>query len=279
MKRLHQTLEEIKKSLAKLTTAWEDELSTAAIEALDRIPIKKSYSERDIATLLDNDFKVGKLLCRLFLGLSMDQFEMELHGRLGKGGTGVKRYQRDPSLFLGVLIDLGLPEVMTELVNRKLVWSDILVERLRSGRGKAIRGQRRGRGLEDFTETLIEKVFGSNYDTRCQFLGANGEVSKCDFAIPSKAQPCILVEVKGYGATGSKMTDIIGDLNTIIRERRHDTILLFLTDGITWLRRLSDLEKIVAMQNQGKIARIYTTKMTHQLSQDLEALKVEHGLG
>ena len=55
----------------------------------------------------------------------------------------------------------------------------------------------------------------------------------------------ILVEAKGYGATGSKMTDIIGDLDAVIRVKRHDTTFIFVTDGLTWNQRKSDLQKIV----------------------------------
>ena len=79
--------------------------------------------------------------------------------------------------------------------------------------------------------------------------------------------------VKGYGATGSKMSDIIGDLDAIIDAMRRDTWLLFVTDGVTWKSRLSDLKKIVERQNQGKIARIYTTKMREEFLADLKSLK------
>lgn len=67
----------------------------------------------------------------------------------------------------------------------------------------------------------------------------------------------------------------IGDLDAIIDAKRHDTSLLFVTDGTTWKARLSDLKKIVQRQNQGKIARIYTTKMAAQLREDLLTLKSE----
>jgi len=110
---------------------------------------------------------------------------------------------------------------------------------------------------------------------RCTFFGADGKTAKCDIAIPNRQRPRIIVEVKGYGATGSKMTDIIGDLDAIIDAKRHDTALLFVTDGTTWKARLSDLKKIVQRQNQGKITRIYTTKMVKQLREDLLILKNE----
>ncbi|EQD76906.1 hypothetical protein B1A_03199, partial [mine drainage metagenome] len=168
----------------------------------------------------------------------------------------------DKRVFMDALANMGLLNSMDETVNRPAVWSDILVERLRSGRGKAIRGQKRGRNLENFVEGIVESVFGQgNYETRCQFVGANGETAKCDFAIPTKTDAVVLIEVKGYGATGSKMSDVIGDLEKILKQKRHDTILILFTDGITWKRRIADLEKIIEMQNKGLIARIYTTLM------------------
>jgi len=164
------------------------------------------------------------------------------------------------------------------MINYKPVWSDILVERLRSGRGSAIQGIRRGRGLEDFAEAIVKEVFGASYALRCTFSGAEGKRAKCDIAIPDKARPRIILESKGYGATGSKMSDIIGDLDAIVEAKRHDTALLFLTDGTTWNARLSDLRKIIARQNEGKITRIYTTKMAAQLKADLAILKSEMGI-
>ena len=147
-------------------------------------------------------------------------------------------------------------------------------KRLRSGRGSAIHGQRRGRGLEEFAEALVREVFGEqSYETRCTFTGADNQTAKCDVAIPGRDRPRIIIEVKGYGATGSKMTDIIGDLDAIIDAKRHDTALLFVTDGTTWKARPSDLRKIVHRQNEGKITRIYTMKMREQFLEDLKSLK------
>jgi hypothetical protein len=54
-----------------------------------------------------------------------------------------------------------------------------------------------------------------------------------NFTIPSKSAARILLEAKGYGATGSTMTDILGDIRTIVAAKRPDTALLFFTDGLT----------------------------------------------
>jgi hypothetical protein len=103
-----------------------------------------------------------------------------------------------------------------------------------------------------------------NYEVRCTFRGHRGTTAKCDFAIPSKKAARILVESKGYGATGSKMSDILGDVHTIINAKRGDTALLFFTDGLTWKERQSDLRKLLELQNNREITRIYTYVMAEQ---------------
>ena len=241
--------------------------------------MKTSYTVDDLDGLLASDFRIGILIVRLFLGMSDDDMETALKDRLKAGGTGMKRFASERRRYLEAIADMGVLEAMAATVNRPLVWSDLLVERLRSGRGKAIRGLKRGRNLEDFVEAIVKDVFGEgNYETRCKFVGKEGETAKCDFAIPTKTDALILIEAKGYGATGSKMTDVIGDLTEIIKQKRHDTILIFFTDGITWNRRLSDLRKIISMQNNGSIARVYTTLMAEEFRGDLKTLKTEHGL-
>ena len=124
---------------------------------------------------------------------------------------------------------------------------------------------------------MIKEVFGSSYESRCSFQGVNG-LAKCDFAIPNKTQPLILIEAKGYGATGSKMSDIIGDVDAIIGAKRHDTSLLLITDGLTWKARANDLRKIIQRQNDGRITRIYTKLMRDQFKADLQTLKEEYGI-
>ncbi|GAM02834.1 MULTISPECIES: DpnII family type II restriction endonuclease [Sphingomonas] len=272
-----QTLDEIKASLSPLTVEWMDDAAREAMALLAELPVKDTYDRNDVAAMLDQGFDRGILCARLFLMLSKDAMTTALSKELPEG-YGAKRYKADRETFLDALDRLGLPDKMAATINYQPIWSDILKERLRSGRGSAIQGQKRGRGLEDFTEVLVREVFGDAYETRCTFTGADGKTAKCDIAIPDKNRPRIVIEVKGYNATGSKMTDIIGDLDAIIDAKRHDTTLLFVTDGSTWAARLSDLRKIVDRQNQGKIARIYTTKMQADFLADLEGLKGSMGL-
>ena len=278
MEFIAQTLDEIITSLRPLIVEWKDETAHRVITKLKTFPAKEVYTSDDVKALLDAEFDDGILICRLFLGLSKDQFVSLLRGVLGDAGIGVKSYRSKPTAFIEALLGTGLLEVMSEEVNREPHWSDVLVERLRSGRGSAIAGQRRGRGVENFAEAIVRKVFGNAFHMRCKFTGPRERMAKCDFAIPSKSSPRILIESKGYGATGSKMTDIIGDIENIIAAKRPDTAFLFFTDGLTWKQRKSDLRKIVEYQNSGDITRIYTYAMTQQFETDLKQLKQEYRL-
>ena len=121
-------------------------------------------------------------------------------------------------------------------------------------------------------------MFGTDFQTRCTFTGPRGQKAKCDFAIPSKSAARILIEAKGYGATGSKMTDILGDIRAIVAAKRPDTAFLFFTDGVIWKERPSDLRQIVEFQNNGDITCIYTYAMAEQFEADLRQLKAEYKL-
>jgi hypothetical protein len=278
MEVIAQQLDDIVDSLRPLTVEWRDETACRVIDRLKTLPVQQAYTAEDVKVLLDGNFDDGLLLCRLFLGLSKDQFVSVLRGLRGDAGIGVKSYRADRDAFLNDVLSTGLLEAMAEEANRKPHWSDVLVERLRSGRGSAISGQRRGRDAEDFAEAIVRTVFGDGFQARCTFKGPRGQDAKCDFAIPSKANARILIESKGYGATGSKMTDILGDIRTIIAAKRPDTAFLLFTDGLTWKQRKSDLRKIVEFQNAGDITRIYTYAMASQFEKDLRQFKAEYKL-
>jgi len=261
--------------------SWLDEHAEAVIRQLRSIPGKQRFRSEDVKRILDSDFRVAQTVLRLFLDLSKDEFTQRLRDAFpDAGGIGVKRYQADKNAYLAALEKLGVLDRMASAVNRQNHWSDLLVERLKGGRGSAIKGQQRGRGMEDFVEQILQRVFGPEMvRARCRFTGANGLSSeKSDFAIPSAEDPVILIEVKAYGATGSKQTDVLGDVSRTVAEKRDDTDFFLFTDGITWRERSNDLRKLVTLQNQGKIKMIYTKSMAEQFEADLGSLKQHYGL-
>jgi hypothetical protein len=278
MQIVEQKLEDITGALTTLEAPWQDEYAARVIAFVQNIVPKDFYTREDIGALFDDNFRTAFTAAQLFLGISKDEFQDRLGSILGPANIGAKSFAKNRNEFLSALEEIELPAAMVAAVNFKPAWSDILIERLRSGRGKAIKGQKRGRGLEDFTESLVRKVFGGKYEARCQFTGVRNKSAKSDFVIPDRHKPLIIIEAKGYGATGSKMTDVVGDANKIIEAKRPDISFILVTDGITWARRVNDLRKLVQLQNEGKITRIYTTKMAAQFEADLRTLKAEYQL-
>ena len=259
---IDQTLEEILESLSPLDVEWMDETAANTIARLTALDHKLEYGHADMEALFADDFEEGLLGVRLFLGLSADQMRAALAAELGPGGSGRKRLDADRAGFLGALERLDLPAKMAATVNRRPVGS-AMFSLSASGRAVGLQSQARS-GAEGYRFCREHHQRGLRrgaYQTRGTFVGEQGKTAKFDFRIPDRVRPRVILEVKGYGATGSKMTDVIGDLDAIIDAMRRDTTLLFVTDGLTWKSRASDLRKIVERQNEGKIARIYTTGM------------------
>jgi hypothetical protein len=280
VRRTRQQLDDILSTLSAVETDWLDEHGNAVLALVETIPELATYTTSDVLDLLKKDFLAGETTIRLVLGLSADEFRTAMRGALPHGRWGKTGLVREPNAIYQALENLEVPQRLSTLANTPVTWRTVLMERLRAGRGSAIKGQKRGRGLEDFVEVLVKGTFGDgNYDTRCRFIGAKGKsTEKADFAIPSKQDPRILIEVKAYGATGSKQTDVLGDVARVIAEKRPDTDFLLVTDGVTWLDRESDLRKLLEMQNTGEIQRIYTRAMAPQLQEDLIELKRDHAL-
>jgi hypothetical protein len=277
VQRYTQTVDDLVGALAQVAAVDADAFSAHVIAFIGAIPEKTVYAADDLHDLMQRDFDAAATVFRLVLGLSKDEYESAL--RAVGCRAGVKAFHARPQALLDALVGMGLLGGLGKLVNEPPTWRDLLIDRLRSGRGRALKGQSRGRALEDFVEEIVKDVFGAGgYEARCTFVGREGKTEKADFAIPSKSGPQIVIEVKAYGATGSKQTDVIGDIERITAAKRPDTSFMLVTDGLTWLSRLSDFRKIVALQNAGEIMRIYTVKMAAALSQDLLALKAERGL-
>jgi hypothetical protein len=93
-----QKIEDILGSLRHLQVDWKDATAIHVIEKLQELPVKAAYSMAEVEALLDADFDEGILICRLFLGLSKDQFTAKLHAARGSAGIGVKAYRGRLSL-------------------------------------------------------------------------------------------------------------------------------------------------------------------------------------
>lgn len=149
MKRSRQKFGDIEASLVAIDASWKDKHAEDVIKLLHGLPRKKIYSVEDVANILDRDFLTAMTTVRLFLDISKDDFTQLMQGVLGAGGIGIKRYQKERKIFLAALVPLGAVQAMISTACHRMHWTDVLVERLKGGRGSAIKGQTRGRGMEN----------------------------------------------------------------------------------------------------------------------------------
>ena len=277
MQRHKQTKNELISKLGAVVTDWKDEFSEIFVQYLEDFVVENPVSSDDLKSLLEMNFVAGITLFRLVLELSKDEFTETLKALFidNANGHGKTAFKKDPDQYVKRLEDYGLLISLNKLRSKNYTWKEVVQERLKMGRGSAIKGQRRGKNLEDFVETLVVEVF-DEFEVRKSFVGANGLTTvKADFCIPSTQYPSIVIEVKAYGATGSKQSDVIGDVRQIIAEKRSDTYFFLVTDGVTWIARMRDFERLVEYQNLGSIYRIYTQQMKAELLSDLRQIKSE----
>lgn len=267
MQRHKQTKIELISKLGEVLTDWKDEFAEIFVRYLANFDGGSSVTLDDLKNLLENNFDAGITLFRLVLEQSKDEFAETLKALFydNENGHGKTAFKKNPDQYVKTLEDYGLLKSLDSLMSRKYTWKEVVQERLKMGRGSAIKGQKRGKNMEDFVENLVIQVF-DEFDIRKSFIGANGlSTAKADFCIPSTQHPSIIIEVKAYGATGSKQSDVIGDIRKIIVEKRSDTYFFLVTDGVTWKSRMRDFERLIEFQNLGDIYRIYTQQMREEL--------------
>lgn len=280
MLRIKQTKEELIESLGEVTTNWKDDFALHFLDLLEAYDFGEKVTTDHLIQILDKNFETGITLFRLVLEQSKDEFIEILKALFfnNKYGYGKLAFKINPKEYVQTLAEYGLLSSLNILISRNYTWKEVIQERLKMGRGNAIKGQKRGKNLEDFVELIVSKVF-EKFEIRKSFLGAKGlTTAKADFCIPSTQHPSIVIEVKAYGATGSKQSDVIGDVQKIILEKRSDTYFFLVTDGITWKARMRDFERLIEFQNYGDIYRIYTQKMGLELLSDLNQIKNELNL-
>ena len=155
MIKIIQTSEELLSSLSVLQTDWKDEFASLVIKLLEEIPEDSEIEQKRLIELLDADFEAASTIFRLFLEMSKDEYIVNLKTIFAKElSTGKSGFVRDKEKYTSELDHLLIRQKISNSINKEYTWKDIIIERLKAGRGSAIKGQKRGRGraLEDFVE-------------------------------------------------------------------------------------------------------------------------------
>lgn len=262
------TLNEILSQIERIPSEWLNEVGREVINATPKIleALKKRSIDKNAIEKLLHEHKHALDVFRLILGLSQDEMVNELRyfAKIPGLGRGFKSIRNKASQYCSEIANtlvenLGLVEVASKELFHNWRYEEVLIERYKYQRGRAIKGQKRGRSLEDDVESTLKRA-GVKYERGKSFISKKGVEAKADFSIPSHIHPSIVIEVKGYEATGSKLTDVLGDLLKIIKAKDPDTRFYLVTDGIGWFRRLSDLKHIIKLHEEGQIDMIHTRK-------------------
>lgn len=277
MKLTKVTLGEILLELEELPSSWMDETARELVESIDETIASLGNKIPDQEDLRLEFLRQPNFLdiCRLFFGHSQETVAHMICAGLACKSTGFvnlrKIAQKEPAKMAAVMVELELPDLIHNYTTKKWTTKDILVERYKMSRGRAIAGQNRGRALEDEVEkVLIEK--GIPFQRGVTFTGQKGQTAKCDFCIPTKDHPKIVLESKGFEATGSKLTDFLGDVLKIGQAKEYQMYFFVVTDGRGWHNRQSDLKKLVDFHDEGLLDMIYTRARLHDLADHVKQI-------
>ena len=268
------SLQDLLSELGELPSHWMDDVARDLVSRIGSTVghlrgLGRPVNTGDLSSLLAEDPSFLDV-CRLFLGKGQEPVAHLLCDELGGARLTWSRLRslagQEPQRMAEALTALGLPVLIDQHLHRRWEVEDILVERYKMSRGRAIAGQKRGRGLEDEVASRIREN-GIPFERGVTFTGRKGETAKCDFAIPHRNHPRIVVETKGFEATGSKLTDFLGDILKIAQAKDFHMYFFLVTNGRGWHNRLSDLRKIVDLHQEGLIDMIYTRARLDDLAQ------------
>jgi hypothetical protein len=270
------TIEILISELGELPSDWMDptahklvQLLMGSVARLKRL--KRPVSTEDLTSLLE-EAPTFLDVCRLFLGKGQETVGLSLCQELGITPVNWARLRSmaksDPARMAQALTALGCVGTINEQIHKKWRVEDVLIERYKMSRGRAIAGQKRGRGLEDEVQAVLRGM-EIPFERGVTFTGRKGATAKCDFAIPNRKHPKIVMEVKGFEATGSKLTDFLGDVLKIGQAKDYHMYFFLITDGRGWFSRKSDLKKLVEFHREGLIDMIYTRARLNDLAESV----------
>jgi hypothetical protein len=290
---LHKTRTEMQANLTEIPT---EELDISGLDevflAFDQL--EQTYDTQNpvssLADALGTNAQVLDVL-RLILDRSEDRFATEIHPFIDGSLPYDKildliaddsKGEYAKSISQGLHSDENIQEEIEIFLDDQVEYFDIVANRYMQKAGKAIKSRYTGNYLEDIVEDILSKhglERNKDYyqDQRAKFK-TNGTVSETDkgpdFVLPSLENPDVIIEAKGYSSTGSKQSDVAGDMREKIvghipEEHRDDVEVILVTDGGSWRLREPDLKTLVELHNNGVIDGLYQISTLEELEKHI----------
>lgn len=211
------------------------------------------------------------------VGLTQEQLKNQLSHRLGSAGWTTLARTRARDLVALLDGEFGLVPRLTEQLQRQWSFEDVLFERYLWSRRTARRAVGQGRNVEDAVEEVV-RTLGVPYRLRTRFTGRNA-AAPCDLAIPEGGEAAqIVVAMKGYNSTGSKLSDAVREVEAMATSRAPSQYVLAVVDGIGWRNRQADLRRLHGLWDRREIDGLYTLAHLSRFEADLRAAASRLGL-
>src|SRR5579872_2406154 len=167
--------------------------------------------------------------------------------------------------------EFDLVRLLTEQLNKEWSFSDVLLERYLWSRRGAASAVGQGRSVEDEVEAIVEGL-NIAFQPRTRFVGRGNATAPCDLAIPSGGDLAqIVVAMKGFNSTGSKLTDAVREIEEMANVRLPNQYVYAVVDGIGWKNRQADLKRIYDLWDRRSIDGLYTLAHLGRFEADLKA--------
>ncbi|MEM0940629.1 MAG: hypothetical protein AAGI25_12690 [Bacteroidota bacterium] len=142
----------LSQNLVKVSTDWKDEFAQTFVDYLTDFNVGSSITLNDLKSLLGANFEAGVTLFRLVLEQSKDEFTETLKALFydSESGHGKTVFKKNPDQYVRTLESYGLLKSFNSLMSRNYTWKEVVQERLKMGRGSAIKGQKRGKKFGGF---------------------------------------------------------------------------------------------------------------------------------
>lgn len=190
-------------------------------------------------------------------GQSQERFKGWLKQQFGTEGWVKLGRQRSTDLVAALDTHFGLLTLLEVQMEREWTWADVLA-RVMAPRQRAGSAIQQGRDLEDDVQEVIEDL-SLAFTVRASFEGTAGQIAPADFAVPAGGSGALIaVAVKGFDSTGSKLTDARREIEEMAKVRRPTQFIFAIVDGIGWLRRRHDLQRIHTLWIENRIDGLYT---------------------
>ncbi len=197
------------------------------------------------------------LLLGLTVRMSQEQLKNVMSHRFGTSAWSKLSRQHAHQLVDMLDEEYGLVPIIERDLKRPWDYQDILAERL-APRLRARGASERGRKLEDAVETVVARL-ELPHAMRTRFVGQGNQTAPCDLAIPVGDEAEIVVAIKGFDSSGSKLSDAMREIQDMARIRRPNQYVFVVVDGIGWIQRKADLRRIHTLWADGLIEGVYTT--------------------